>query len=559
MLGLGTRGRGASRSSFVIAAIVAGMVTAGLLALEAYRAAAYHRRTARSVLRDYAALAAGEMIRRSANELGYYGYYPLSTALAGAVRRDGRLTPEAVAALSKRDDAQRHPMRLIQTAFTWEPRSGLTTVGPHPRADVTAWLSSRLAAAGAARAGYTVLHGLIAGQPHTFVVAGIEGQPTRVGFETALPALSEWLERAFARAPVLPPSLGSGAVTNDLVALVVRDHGGVERFRSRAQEWPELQVDVPFGDAYDGVLMGSTVRASLDPAEARRLVIGGLPRSRVPALLGLLAVTGGLLLTALVLLRRERQLQRLRSEFVASVSHELRTPLTQIRMFAETLLLDRVRSPDEGRRALEIIDKEARRLTNLVENLLMFSRSERGTVRPAGEPRALAPFVHEIAEGFRPLLAGTDARLEPRLDEDVRAAVDPDALRQVVLNLLDNAVKYGPKGQTVRLCVERASDMARIVVEDEGPGIPEGERRRVFERFQRLDRESERAVAGTGIGLAVVRDLVTSMGGRCFVEAAARGGARFVVELPGFGGAATKWREPPRPEARDSLPGRDAK
>jgi signal transduction histidine kinase len=200
-------------------------------------------------------------------------------------------------------------------------------------------------------------------------------------------------------------------------------------------------------------------------------------------------------------------------------------------MFAETLLLERVRSPAEGRRALEIIDKEARRLTNLVENLLMFSRAQRGAVPVAAEPRALAPLVGDTVEAFRPLLG--ESRLEVEADPDAQAAVDPDVLRQVLLNLLDNAVKYGPRGQTIRVRVERGEKAgARVVVEDEGPGIPPGERERVFERFHRLERESERAVAGTGIGLAVVRDLVTRLGGRVRAEAAAGGGARMVVELP---------------------------
>jgi signal transduction histidine kinase len=515
----------------VIVAMVVGMVTAALLALEAYRAVAYHRHTSQSVLRDYAALAADEMIRRSANEVGYFGYYPVATALARAAAAPGGLTPAALEALPAGGDTGRRPAGLVRSAFTWETGAGLAVHGA-PSGAVAGWLAARLAAIPRPREGYTVLHGLIAGEPHTFVVTAVEGRPGLAGFEVALPALGEWLGRAFVRAPVLPAALGSGTVTNTSVSLVVRDHGGVERFRSQPQEWPELQVEVPYGDAYNGVLEGSVVRASLDPRAAGRLVIGGLPRSRLPTLLALVALSAGLLLTAAVQLRRERELQRLRSEFVASVSHELRTPLTQVRMFAETLLLDRVRSPDERQRALEILDKEARRLTHLVENLLVFSRAERGAVPVAAERRPLGPLVNETAETFRPLLAGTGARLETRCAEGVQAAVDADALRQILLNLLDNAVKYGPRGQTVRLLVEPLAAGARIAVEDEGPGVPARERARVFERFHRLDRDRDGPVAGTGIGLAVVRDLVQRHGGRCLVEAASGGGARFVVELP---------------------------
>jgi len=342
--------------------------------------------------------------------------------------------------------------------------------------------------------------------------------------------VSDWLRRALDRDPLLPASLGHGRVTNAAVSVVVRDHGGVERFRSQPREWPELGVEAPYGNTYSGVLRGSTVRVSIDPAAAGDLVIGGLPRSRLPALFALLVLTGGLLFTAARQLGRERALARLRAEFVANVSHELRTPLTQIRMFAETLRLDRVRSPEERLRCLEILDKEARRLTNLVENALQFSRSERGTVLLAMEEQDLAPLLAEVVQDFAPLVAGTGVSLRTRLQPGVRASVDQGALRQVLLNLLDNAVKYGPRTQEVLVALEARDGRARIAVTDQGPGIPPRDRERVFRRFERLERE--RAVAGAGIGLAVVLDLALRHGGRGFVEDSEGGGARFVVELP---------------------------
>ena len=535
--------RDGPRAAFVIAPLVAGMFTAGLLALEAYRAATYHRRTAESVLRDYATLAAGEMIRRSANELGYYGYYPLAAQLTRAARDPRGLVPQTLGLALHADEGLRRASSLVQTAFTADAVSGVKPLGAALEPEVESWLSRRLAAASPPRSAYAVLHGVIAGRPHTFVFGPVDGTRAVVGFEVALPVLSDWFGRAFARAPVLPPSLGSGDVTNSSVSLVVTDHGGVERFRSLDQEWPELRVQVPFGDVYEGVLQGSTVRISLDPGAARRLVIGGLPPSRLPALLAVLGATVGLLLTALLQLRRERELQRLRSEFVSSVSHELRTPLTQIRMFAETLLLERVRSPDERRRALEIVDKEARRLTHLVENLLQFSRSERGTAELALEDRELGTLVREVADGFRPLLGDAPVGLDVEAEPGIRALVDAGAVRQVLLNLLDNAVKYGPRQQQVRVTVARADGRVRIAVEDQGPGVPVRDRDRIFDRFHRLSRDRTR-VAGTGIGLSVVRDIVTRHGGRCGVETAPRGGARFVIELPAIaraGGVPPPW------------------
>ena len=256
--------------------------------------------------------------------------------------------------------------------------------------------------------------------------------------------------------------------------------------------------------------MGFTVEASIDPQISRQIVIGGLPRSRLPFFLGLFALNAGLIVTAILQLRREMALQQLRDEFVSSVSHELRTPLTQIRMFTETLLLDRIRSTEEQRRSLEIIDREARRLTQLVENILQFSRMDRKI----------------------DVMNGSEAQIELRLPFGLAANVDPDALRQIVINLLDNAVKYGRKKQRIILGLEARDGMACLFVDDEGPGVPVADRKRIFERFQRLERDRQSAIAGTGIGLSVVHDLVTRHGGQCSVTAGDCGGAKFVVQLP---------------------------
>jgi len=182
------------------------------------------------------------------------------------------------------------------------------------------------------------------------------------------------------------------------------------------------------------------------PDLAGRLIIGGLPRSRVGTVLTLLGLTAVLLGIALMQLRREQELARTRSDFVSSVSHELRTPLAQLRMFAETLLLGRVRSEQERRRSLEIMDQESRRLTHLVDNLLYFSRAERNAVRVTPEETALAGLATDVADGFRPLAAARGMTVRVDADEEVSAPVDPAALRQVLLNLLDNAGEIWKRG-----------------------------------------------------------------------------------------------------------------
>jgi len=263
------------------------------------------------------------------------------------------------------------------------------------------------------------------------------------------------------------------------------------------------------------------------------LVIGGLPKSRLPLLFTLFGLTAGLIVIALYQLRRESEIAALRTDFVSGVSHELRTPLAQIRMFAETLVLGRVRSEEERRRSLEIIDQEARRLTHLVENLLHFSRSERQSLRVAPAPAVLGPLVRAVVESFTPLAETRKVRLRVSLADGVVGCVDEGALRQMLLNLLDNAVKYGPDGQTLTVGIDPpGGDRARLWVQDQGPGVPAADRERIWDQFWRLERDRGSAVAGTGIGLSVVRELAALHRGRAWVEGAPGGGARFVIEVP---------------------------
>jgi signal transduction histidine kinase len=249
-------------------------------------------------------------------------------------------------------------------------------------------------------------------------------------------------------------------------------------------------------------------------------------------LLSLLALTAGLVVAALLQLHREYDLSRLRADFVSGVSHELRTPLAQIRMFSETLLLGRVRSDSERLRSLEIIDQEARRLTHLVENLLHFSRSERQVAHLSPAPAPVGRLVREAVEAFAPLAATRGINLACDLADGLVALVDAEALRQMLLNLLDNAAKYGPPDQTVTVGLRAVGGRARLWVDDQGPGIPATDRERIWERFWRLERDRGSSIAGTGIGLSVVRELVALHGGRAWAEDASEGGARFVIELP---------------------------
>jgi signal transduction histidine kinase len=387
---------------------------------------------------------------------------------------------------------------------------------------------------------YAMIIGEPDGEPRLLglvVSRDLNGAPVVVyGFETdPAPFLAPTFQFIFKKNSLLPPSLVSAVTEDSVLAISVTDLEGHEIYRSPGHVGHTHEFTA--ADTLEGHFGNLVLRVGLRPEYADRLVVGGLPRSRLPLLLGLFALTAGLLVVALLQMRRQQELVRLRTDFVSGVSHELRTPLAQIRWFAELLHMGKLRSEEERHRSLRIIDQEARRLTYLVENVLSFSRAERKANRISSAPTELEREVRDALEMFGPLARSRRATLRSELEHGVTLEVDRDALRQVLLNLLDNAVKYGPRGQTVTVGMAAASEngggpRVRLWVEDQGPGIPAADRDRVWEPYVRLDRDVDGATGGSGIGLAVVRELVTLHDGRTWLEQAVGGGTRVVIELP---------------------------
>lgn len=227
-----------------------------------------------------------------------------------------------------------------------------------------------------------------------------------------------------------------------------------------------------------------------------------------------------------------RRLERVRRDFVANVSHELRTPVSVIRANAETLLLggmdDRARAPG----FLEAIERNAERLTRLVGDLLDLARIEAGQMTLSVEPVALRPLCERAAEAVEVRCRERQHELTIDVDDALVAVVDEKAADQILVNLLDNAVKYTPAGGHIRMRAHRHEDRVRLDVEDDGPGIAASHRARLFERFYRVDPGRSRDVGGTGLGLSIVKHLVEAMAGRVGVEAVDPHGSRFFLDLP---------------------------
>lgn len=229
---------------------------------------------------------------------------------------------------------------------------------------------------------------------------------------------------------------------------------------------------------------------------------------------------------------REKELDDMKSQLLSTVSHELRTPLASIKGFATTLLREDVTWDEVTRREfLSIIDQESDRLTELIGNLLDMSRVEVGALRVEPEPTDLRPIVEETAAEFQMMTHSHQFRVHlPR--PIPRALVDPRRARQVLRNLVENAVKYSPEGGTITLSAQVSAGQIQIGVADQGIGIERQHLDHIFDRFYQVDSASTRKVGGAGLGLPISKAIVEAHGGEIWVESQAGTGSTFYFTLP---------------------------
>ncbi len=293
---------------------------------------------------------------------------------------------------------------------------------------------------------------------------------------------------------------------------------------------PLSRGGVTLGRSFQTTLYKWHLNATIISAEALGEALAS--RQKLEALMvavSLLVVIAGLIVVV-VAVARERRLSNLKSDFVSNVSHELKTPLSSVRMFGELLQSGRVDSDAKRRQYLEIINHESERLSALIENVLDFARAERGKAAYEFAERSLAEVV-ERATGVCRSRAG-DTLIEMRVPADLPLVrIDEHAIEVATTNLIDNALKYAPDGKTVVVALRATRKTVEICVTDEGPGIPRDDRKRIFDRFVRGRAATEKHVRGSGIGLALVKQIAEAHGGRTWVEPAATGGSTFVLAV----------------------------
>ncbi len=253
----------------------------------------------------------------------------------------------------------------------------------------------------------------------------------------------------------------------------------------------------------------------------------------------LIAVSAGAALVGLLAawraFEREQRLGELKTNFVSSVSHELRAPIASVRLLAESLERGKIQEPARQREYYRFIGQECRRLSALIENVLDFARIEQGRKQYECEPTDLRALVEQTVKLMEPQAAERQVRLTAECRwPNAEGSVDGRAIQQALVNLLDNALKHSPAGESVTVGLDFIPQPPSFVlsVEDHGPGIPVAEHERIFERFHRLGSELRRETPGVGIGLSIVKHIVEAHDGRVTVRSEVGRGSRFTLELP---------------------------
>ena len=346
----------------------------------------------------------------------------------------------------------------------------------------------------------------------------------------------EPLVAAFLRDPdtvrrdVLETTLGA---LESSTILAVLDHEGRTVYSRAPLGDSQRVLSVGFREA----LPDWTLAVYQSPGASPRQAV----RRQVMLITGALGVLVAVIVAGIVmtwrLMRRETEMARLKSDFVANVSHDLKTPLSVIRMFGETLEMGRVTDEDRRREYYRVITREGERLSRLIDNVLDFSRIEGGRQTYDMAPTAVEPLIRGTLEAFAYPLAQQGFKVEVSVAADLpEVTLDADAVGQALANLIDNAIKYSGDDRAVTIDARLADGWLVIAVSDRGVGIAREEQDKIFEKFYRVGRSDTQGRRGSGVGLALVRHIAEAHGGTVTVDSAPGEGSRFSLRLP-LGGA----------------------
>src|SRR5262249_27475923 len=300
-------------------------------------------------------------------------------------------------------------------------------------------------------------------------------------------------------------------------------------FANQPFEGQKYDVGWPIPFIFKDWYLGIRMRNMTEEQWSRRNFLTNLSFSALTALV----LIGGVVM-ALRAASRAIKFSQMKADFVSNVSHELRTPLASIRVFGEFLKLGRVNEPYKIREYGEYIETESRRLTQLINNILDFSKIESGQKTYHFEQTDVEHVVTETLKTFEVVLEqnGFSVNLERPARPLPQAVIDPDAIAQAFINLLDNAVKYSGDSKAIEVKVAEQGDFVTISVVDHGIGIASEEREKVFEKFYRVGNVLVHDVKGSGLGLSIVKHIVEAHNGKITVESELGHGSAFIIHLP---------------------------
>ena len=256
-------------------------------------------------------------------------------------------------------------------------------------------------------------------------------------------------------------------------------------------------------------------------------------RSWIYGIASILLLVAMLLGVALILrdIAREKHLARLRSDFISNVTHELKTPLTSIRMYAESLMMGRIKSSTAQKEYLSVVINESERLKRMINNILEFSKMEKEKQEYHPVETRLSDILLASIRDLSYWLEEKGFKLDTKIDQNIIAKVDPDKFHQVYINLLSNAIKYSGESRKISIRLFRNSDSVITEIEDEGIGIAKDNLEKIFEEFYRVEREESDDTTGTGLGLTVAREIVEAHRGKILVNSEIGKGSKFSVIL----------------------------
>jgi len=248
----------------------------------------------------------------------------------------------------------------------------------------------------------------------------------------------------------------------------------------------------------------------------------------------LILLLGGMFLGFFLILQdvnREKKLAALRSDFVSTVTHELKTPLTSIYMFAESIFLGRAKTESAKKKYANIIIKESENLKRMINNILEYSIKENDNLKYQLKATNLSSIVKSTINDMNYWLELNKFRVVAEIQEEVVALIDPEAIKQALSNLINNAIKYSPVSKNLTVRLNKKDNKIMLEVEDTGIGIPEDQTELIFEKFYRVKSKDTESISGTGLGLTVTKDIIEAHDGKLYVSSELNKGTKFTIVL----------------------------